>query len=451
MKNERIFVLKFIYKEALNVLISPVVGIDVGKHFSELAIISPDNIVYGRLKIKHNTDSLSKALDLIKKSEEDFHVKPAIVMEATGHYNKILSNYFERSGYRVNVVNPIQTDSIKNLSVRKVKNDKIDAYRIALLYRLSELKETNVPSEEVEMLRSLCRQYHCLVEERSTYKYRMLSVLDQIMLNYTDIFSDIYSDTSLSLLEKYPSPEAMLSANGNQFIDFLMVSSKRSLAWATKKYKLICNKALEFKDISIANPANIAMLNNYIQIIKTFNKSILKMRQSIETLISENLESNNPMVAKQIYLLMSIPGIGIISAATIIGEIGNLSAFKNPSKLTAFFGLDPSVCQSGQFSSTQNHISKRGSRLLRKSLYMVAVANIISKKDKEPANPYLYEYYKQKCINKPKKVALAAVMHKLVLYIYAVLRNQTPFIPRNPVEHAKLLTGRSAGFTNKTA
>ena len=193
------------------------------------------------------------------------------------------------------------------------------------------------------------------------------------------------------------------------------------------------------------------MLNNYIEIIRAFNKSILKIRQSIEELVAQNLESNNPSVAKQIYLLISIPGVGIITAATIIGEIGDLTAFKNSSKLTAFFGVDPSVCQSGQFNSTQNRISKRGSRLLRKVLFMVVVANISCRKDKKPANPYLYEYYKQKCINKPKKVALVAVMHKLILYIFAVLRNQTPFVPRDPEEHAKLLTEKANENAQKSA
>ena len=431
--------------------IPPVVGIDVGKHFSELAILSPDNTVYARLKIKHITASFSKALVLVKKAEEDFKVRPAIVMEATGHYNKILFNYFQCSGYAVNVVNPIQTDSIKNLSVRKVKNDKIDAYRIAILYRFSELRQTNIPSEEIEMLRSLCRQYHCLVEERSTYKYRMVSILDQVMLNYPELFSDIYSDTSLSLLEKFPSPKAMLLADRNEFIDFLATSSRKPLAWAIKKYELICSKASEFKDISIATPVNIAMLHNYIQIIRAFNRSILKMKESIEALVSQDSKSNKPMLAKQIYLLTSIPGIGILTAATIVGEIGNLSAFKNSSKLTAFFGIDPTVCQSGQFNSTQNRISKRGSSLLRKALYMVAVSNIATKKDKEPNNPYLYEYYKQKCVNKPKKVALVAVMHKLVLYIFAVLRNQTSFIPRSPEDHIKLLTKKAVDNNHKSA
>lgn len=420
--------------------LAPVVGIDVGKHFSELAIIAPDNSLYRRQKIKHTTPSLSKALELVKKAEEDFGVKPAIVMEATGHYNKILFNFFERSGYGVIVVNPIQTDSIKNLSVRKVKTDKVDARRIALLYRFSELRQSHPPGPEIEMLRSLCRQYHCLVEERSTYKYRMLSILDQIMLNYKDVFSDIYSDTSLSLLEKYPSPEALLAADQAEFVSFLMTHSRKSQTWATRKYELICSKALEFKELSLANPANIAMLRNYIALIKTFNQLIKEMQQNIENLIATSLDSTNPVVAKQVYLLMSIPGIGLITAATIISEIGDIANFKNASKLTAFFGLDPSVCQSGQFNATQNRISKRGARLLRKALYMVAVINIMQRKDREPANPYLQKYYQQKCNSKPKKVAMVAIMRKLVGFIFAVLRDQSPFVLRDPAEHARTLT-----------
>lgn len=432
--------------------IIPVVGIDVSKRFSELAILSPDNTIYARLNFKHNSDSFNKALDLIKKAEEEFKVKPAIVMEATGHYNKILFNFFNQSGYSVIVVNPIQTDSIKNLNIRKVKNDKIDAYRIALLYGFSELKQTIMPSEDITMLRSLCRQYHRLVEERSRYKYRLLGIMDQIMLNYSDTFRDIYCDTSLSLLEKYPSPDAILNADRQEVIKFLASSAKKkSLSWSVKKYELLCEKAAEFKDISIANPSNIAMQQNYIMIIKTFNSSILYLRKCIENFILQNLKSTNPTTSKQVYLLTSIPGIGVITAATIIGEIGNLSAFKNHTKLTAFFGVDPSVYQSGQFKGTQSKISKRGSSLLRKALYIVVISNISCRIDRTPKNPYLYEYYKQKCISKPKKVAMVAVMHKLILYIFAVLRDQVPFVPRNPEEHAKLYNGKNAETNNVSA
>lgn len=85
-------------------------------------------------------------------------------------------------------------------------------------------------------------------------------------------------------------------------------------------------------------------------------------------------------------------------------------------------------------------MSKRGSRFLRRVLYTSALANIRKNRSGELNNPVLYEYYQKKCISKVKKVALGAVMHKLVSIIFAVLRDKKPFELRTPEEHAKQLT-----------
>lgn len=55
----------------------------------------------------------------------------------------------------------------------------------------------------------------------------------------------------------------------------------------------------------------------------------------------------------------------------------------------------------------------------------------------------LYEYYQKKCISKPKKVALGAVMHKLVSIIFAVLRDKKPFELKTPEQHARSLVAKN--------
>lgn len=120
--------------------------------------------------------------------------------------------------------------------------------------------------------------------------------------------------------------------------------------------------------------------------------------------------------------------------------MGNFSAFQKPNELVAYFGIDPSVKQSGKFEGTQNKMSKRGSRFLKRVLYTSALANIRKNRSGELNNPVLYEYYQKKQVSKPKKVALGAVMHKLVSIIFAVLRDKKPFELRTPEEHAKQLT-----------
>ena len=128
-----------------------------------------------------------------------------------------------------------------------------------------------------------------------------------------------------------------------------------------------------------------------------------------------------------------------MTSATIIAKVGDFSAFAKPEKLTAYFGIDPSVKQSGQFEGTENKMSKRGSRILRRVIFTTALSNVHKKRNGEKCNPVLYEYYHKKCISKPKMVALGAVMNKLVFIIFAVVRDKKPFVFRTPEEHAKML------------
>jgi transposase len=421
----------------------PIAGIDVGKFFSEMAILSPSNEVIARMKIRHDSSSdVERAVELLKKTEKDFDSRPFVVMESTGHYHKILFHSLCKAGFEVSIINPIQTDSIKNIGIRKVKNDKVDARKIALLYRFQELKTTNIPDEDIECLRSLCRQYYKLSDELTAYKNRLTGIVDQLMLNFKDVFPNIFSKAALAVLEKYPTPAHILKANRNKLIALIQKNSRRSLKWSTAKYELLVSKAREFAPLSINNSSNIAMLGVYISMIKTLEENLEKVLKAIRSLIAEDMAKDIPMLALTLELLQSIPGIGLISAVTILAEIGDFSAFSKPGKLVAYFGIDPSVMQSGEFTGTQNKMSKRGSRLLRRVLFTIALANIRTKRDKTACNPVLMEYYKNKCQNKPKKVALGAVMRKLVNYIFAVLRDRKPYQLRSPQEHAKNLAAK---------
>lgn len=423
----------------------PVAGIDVGKNFSEMCILSPNNEIYHRIKIYHDSiDSIKKAIGLLQKAEKDFAIRPVVVLESTGHYHKILFHYLSDSGFEVSIINPIQFDSIKNIGIRKVKNDKFDAHKIALLYRFSFIKTTVVPDDVIDCLKSLCRQYYKLGDELTTYKNRLIGIIDQVMLNFTDVFQNVYSKTALAVLDRYPSPKQILKANKQTLISLIEKTSKKGLAWSTEKYELLVLKAKEFKDLSINNPGNLAILKVNISMVRTLQDAQKDILDAINEIILADSLEDNPVLAPIINLLCSIPGIGILTAATILAEVGDFSAFSSPNKLVAFFGIDPSVNQSGEFIGTRNKMSKRGSRLLRRVIFTTALANIRSKRNGDKTNPVLYEFYQKKCTNKPKKVALGAVMRKLVNIIFAVMRDKKPFELRTPEEHEELLLTRSS-------
>ena len=419
----------------------PIAGIDVGKFFSEMAILSPSNKVVARMKINHDSyTDVKRAIELLKKAEKDFDSRPSIVMESTGHYHKILFHSLCKFGFEVSIINPIQTDSIKNIGIRKVKNDKIDAQKIALLHRFQELETTNIPNEDIECLKSLCRQYYKLSDELTAYKNRLTGIVDQLMLNFKDVFPDIYSKTAIAVLAEYPTPTTIIKADKDKLVSIIKGNSRKSLEWATAKYELLVLKAKEFEPLSVNNTANVTMLTVYISMVKNLQDSLTKILKAIHQLIDDDLSKDVPVISPTLELLQSIPGIGFLTAATIIAEIGDFSAFSKPKKLVAYFGIDPSVMQSGEFTGTRNKMSKRGSKLLRRVLYTTALANIRTKRNSEPCNPVLMDFYKRKSQSKPKKVALGAVMHKLVYIIFAVLRDRKPFELRTPEEHAKMLT-----------
>jgi len=423
----------------------PIAGIDIGKYFSEMVILSPSNQISCRMKIHHDSVAdIKRAVELLKKAEKDFALKPFVVMESTGHYHKILFRSLCNEKYEVSVTNPIQTDSIKNIGIRKVKNDKVDARKIALLYRFQELRTTNIPNEDIECLKNLCRQHYNLSDELTVYKNRLTSVVDQIMLNYTDVFPNIFSKASLAVLEQYPTPTAILKGNKNDIIALIQKKSRKSLESSTLKYQLLVKKASDFAPLSNEGNSNITMLGIYISMIKSFQENIDKVMTSIRKIINEDISNDFPQLSLTLELLQSLTGIGLLSAATLLGEIGDFSAFTKPEKLVAFFGIDPSVNQSGEFVGTRNKMSKRGSRLLRRVAFTISLANIRTKRDKQPCNPVIMEYYKRKCENKPKKVALGAVMRKIVCIIYAILRDKKPYELRSPEQHAQTLNKKLA-------
>jgi transposase len=123
-------------------------------------------------------------------------------------------------------------------------------------------------------------------------------------------------------------------------------------------------------------------------------------------------------------LLRSIPGIGKVTAMTIVTEVGSMDKFSSAKKLVGFIGLDSKIKESGTSLKVRGHISKRGNKYIRKTLYNAAMTAI-----QRPSIFYDF-YHKKLSEGKAKNVCLCAVMRKMVHVIYAVLNRQSPFVEK---------------------
>ena len=421
----------------------PVAGIDVSADYSMVAILAPNGAIYRKaFKITHNAEGFLYLLKEMRKVEEEFSMKPSLFMESTGVYHLTLFHFLKNNKLDTFVINPLVTNSNKNSGIRKVKNDKKDALTIANIAKYQNIKMSDYLDIQIFSIRSLCRDYYSLVDNRSEFKKKLSSDLRTFFPGYHEVFSDVAGVTSLAVLAKFSSPKAIVDAPKDDIIAMLKESSRKSTEWCTNTYNKLLSTAESAVQIGISDSTFKITIDINIKLLSTLDEQIAALLNEIEATIKS--ESTPNSYKNNVALLLSFKGIGFITAATLMSEIGDPTRFRHPKELVAFFGIDPSVSQSGKFNSDQNKMSKRGTRFGRRALYAAALAAVRKTKTGKPINSVLYQYRNENLSGKKKKVALGAVMHKLVKYIFAVLRNQQPYEIRDPRLHNQMYVNNSS-------
>ena len=387
-----------------------IVGIDIGKNHHEASIVSPEGKQIGhslRFATTHKgADSLmSFIFNNIGNSSCIFG------MEATGHYWYPIYSFLKARGYTIYVINPIQSDSLRKMYIRQTKNDSIDSFLIAEVIRFGQFTTTSMADENILAMRQLCRYRDSVISSRTEIKLRISTIMEQIFPEYEKQFSSLWLSTSMGILEKYLTPENIENAPIDELFEIIKDKSHNKLTM--KKAISIREAAADTFGIKIAQDAFSFQLKQLIDRMNFLDKQI----EALDIEIMKYYEQFD-------CYLHTIPGIGIIGAATILAEIGDISRFKNSSALVAFAGIDPTVRQSGEFNSTHNHMSKRGSPYLRHAIFLAATTCSFHN---SPLNAY---YKKKRDQGKHHLTATRAVARKLTTVIYAVLRDSKPYEPK---------------------
>lgn len=318
------------------------------------------------------------------------------------------------------------------MNIRKVHNDKFDSKKLALIALKPDLKVSVIPSDFVLNIRNLVREYYRIKDQMSSYVNKLTAALKVSFPKYLGIFSKLTTNTSLALLDKYPSPDLLLAARKSSIIKLIRKTARFGDAYAEKQYDKLLTAAEAAKVFGHSLPSDAELIRLHISLIKTYSNAAAGILLSIKAAVESQPDA---FFVKQIKLLESIKGCGFLSAVTLLCEIGDFSVFSSPKKLYAYLGLDPTVKQSGKFNGTNVKLSKRGSRLARRVLHMMALNNIGIRRNGEAKNPILRAYYDRKCESKPKMVALSAVMHKLCNIVFAILRDHKTFEIITPEQH----------------
>ena len=388
-----------------------IVGIDIGKNNHEASIVSPEGKQIGRsLRFATTHKGADSLMSFIFKNIGN---SPCVFgMEATGHYWYPIYSFLKAKGYTIYVINPIQSDSLRKMYIRQTKNDSIDSFLIAEVIRFGQFGTTSMADENILAMRQLCRYRDSVISSRTEIKLRIGTIMEQIFPEYEKQFSSLWVSTSMGILEKYLTPENIENAPIDELFEIIKDKSHNKLTM--KKAISIREAAADTFGIKIAQDAFSFQLKQLIDRMNFLDKQI----EALDCQILEYYEKFD-------CYLHTIPGIGIIGAATILAEIGDISRFKNSSSLIAFAGIDPTVRQSGEFNSTHNHMSKRGSPYLRHAIFLAATTCSFHN---SPLNAY---YKKKRDQGKHHLTATGAVARKLTSVIYAVLRDSKPYEPKS--------------------
>lgn len=152
--------------------------------------------------------------------------------------------------------------------------------------------------------------------------------------------------------------------------------------------------------------------------ISQVNKELTEFLDEKILFLDRKIRTFNPKLQK---LLQSIPGVGPQTASTCVAEIGEIVRFPDAKTLTAYVGLDSRVYESGTSIHGKGYISKRGSKILRTRFYNAASVAVLHE------NIFRTFFLKKRSEGKPYRVALCAVMHKMVHVVFAVWKRGTPF------------------------
>ena len=387
------------------------IGIDIAKRSHQAAVTDASGeLIVKPFSFKNSALGFAQFLSVLEENSVAYSCC-VIGLEATGHYWYPLYFFLVEQKFTVKVFNPIQTAAFREIAIRKVKNDNHDSIMIADFTRFGRYSETYIPSEAMLALKHLSRFRLSVSDLCSDLKRRTLVLLDQIFPEYSSVFSDTFGTTSKQLLEKYSTPDEFSEISTTKLANFIHKISRGR--FGREKAELIKAAAHDSVGISYA--------------IDTFSFQIKQLVEQIEFMEDQLNEIDAEMaklLAQSEYsVITTISGIGPTLGSIIVSEIGDIERFETSSKLVAYAGLDASVKQSGEFNSTQNKISKRGSPHLRRALWMAAFMSLRS-------DPALYDYYSRlRARGKSHRLATTAVARKLCIIVWAIMKSKQPYSP----------------------
>ena len=383
-------------------------GIDVAKDKHDCVIVDSDGeVLFDPFTIQNSCIGFEELFKRFETCSKDLSMIK-VGLEATGHYSDNLLEFLISKGLTTTVINPLHTNLYrKSLSLRKTKTDKVDAHSIVTMLRTENLKSYSQSSYHIRELKSLTRYRFSLVQDCSRLKtsYSRLCVI--LFPELEKLVPNLHIASVYTLLSELPNAKAIADCHITHLTNLLSTASKGRYGK---------DKALE-----IRNAAKNS-IGSYSEVKSLELQQTIQLIQMMENQIKQIEAKINPIVDSLNSPIITISGISYRMAAIIIAETENFQNFDSAEQILAYAGLEPSVYQSGQLTSTHAKMVKRGSKYLRYALFNAT--KFVCHWD-----PTFHTYLaKKRSEGKAYNVAVSHAAKKLTRVIFHLVKNNKPFV-----------------------
>lgn len=389
------------------------VGIDVGKRFHVVSAVGGSGEeVFRNHRVETSREGFEQLDRRIRRVGPRSEAR--IACEASGPYWLPLFEYLVGLRYDVVVANPIQVAAFRNQGIRGSKTDGIDSLLVAQVLRMGALSGGVPSTDRLLSLRVLTRHRAELGRTVGSMKRCILNIMDILFPEYHQAMpkTRMFTQSSLKILKTAPCPEDWEDLDLSQ-----LEEEVHAISGLFRREKL-----MELRDLAQDSiGAKLARRGLTIQLRCLVEQLEFTLEQS------KVLEGEIKAMYEELQdTLTTIPGVGMLNAALIRAEFGDLSRFEQrrspPAAMVAYCGLDPKLSESGE-SRGKVRMSKRGSFYLRRAL--IQSAHVASQYD--PMFRKIYQSQRER--GKHHTVALSLVARKMVHVIYALLKSGRPYQP----------------------
>jgi len=393
------------------------VGIDVAKEKHYVSVLGEDRELATK-PFWIYTDilglqKLEKRLSDLSLNKDDF----LIGVESTGAFSENLYEYLTDSDYKVVLLNSYQTAKFRDFStMKKIKNDAIDALVIAELLATGKYKKSHISNDAYHSVKVLGRLKASLNKKIKSIKREISTVMATVNPEISKVFPNIFTKTALAIIKAYPTATEVQKATPKKLTR--LFRHIRGNNFSEEKAKLLIELAKSSVYAGRACGARSLMITTNIRILELYCQE----KKEIEAQIKELINSEIDAIDNTVENLKSIPGVSDKTIASLFGECGDIRRFDSAKAFIGYLGLYPTQYQSGN-SLSVGKLAKRGIPIAKHALYMASVSSVLH-------NPQLNKLFRDKIsVGKSKKEALIILSKKLATIIYSIIKHNTPYQP----------------------